>query len=82
MATVTVELEDSLLARAEDLARRRGTTLSEELRAFVEARASEKSDSSNVTSRPSVSQEFVAFVEGLHLKMDGDMPSRDERTQR
>ena len=80
--TLTIELDEDVVGRAEDEARRRGTTLSQEVRAFVEERASEKSRPSVGAANSSVAQDFVAFAEGLQLKMDGQMPNRAERTAR
>jgi hypothetical protein len=80
--TLTIELDEEVVSRAEAEARRRGTTLSQEVRSFVEERASESHRPSVGAATSSVAQDFVAFVEGLQSKFDDRMPNRAERTAR
>jgi hypothetical protein len=78
MATLILEVDDAVLARAENEARRRGIDLKSELLARVQ--------SISTTSTAEMQMDAVRRMEELSKKypmvIEGGMPSREERNAR
>ncbi len=78
MATLILEIDDAVLARAEEDARRRGKDLKSELVASVE--------SIGRKSTPEVQMAAVKRMEELSkmypMVIEGGMPNREERNSR
>ena len=80
MTSVSIEVEDEVLAKAEWALRARGSDVQQELAAHL---ASLIADRKWVyDEKRSAAQNFVSYAEFLDLKFDGELPDRDERNCR
>jgi hypothetical protein len=78
MATLILEVDDAVLARAEDDARRRGKDLKSELIARVESIGSESTAERQIAAvrrMEELSKAYPGYIEGA-------MPNREERNAR
>ncbi len=78
MATLTLEVDEVLLVRAEDEARRRGTDLKSELVAHV-ANIAKTSNAEKQAAAVKRMEELSAAYPGY---LEGGMPNREERNAR
>ena len=77
MSTLTIEVDDELLARAEAASRASGLDVRAELVSRLEELAAEKP-----SRQHEAMQRFVARAEARSYSLEGGMPDRDERNAR